>query len=451
MYILAKFRNTIMFFLKLSVLAVLTTAFLGVWQTYYREAMFGNLGDFVVIGGYLIVLTTFAQIYDGFKVGIMRLHELVYSLSLSAFFANTAIYVVLCLIARKVLNPIALITLFVSQIFILITLMYSLSKVYFTLYKARSVLAIFSLENRNDIIKKISIIKERFVLAKGITSDKDIAEIKSEIDRYETILICDFNAELKAEILKYCYACNKRIYMLPSSSDTIINGSYQVQVFDTPVLFLHNGGLSMEQRIIKRTLDIIISSLGIILLSPIMLIVAIAIKLSDGGPIIFKQERITRNQKTFNIYKFRSMKVNDGSEIKKTTVNDDRITPVGKLIRPLRIDELPQLFNILFGDMSIVGPRPEMTELVEDYCAKLPEFNLRHKVKAGLTGYAQLYGKYNTTPQNKLNMDIHYIENYSILEDIKLIALTIKILFVRESTEGFKETDSKLSNTNNNE
>lgn len=177
-----------------------------------------------------------------------------------------------------------------------------------------------------------------------------------------------------------------------------------------------------------------------------MLLTAIAVKLTSRGPVIFKQPRITRDQKVFNIYKFRSMKVEKNSEVKKTTVKDDRVTLAGKIIRPLRLDELPQLFNILFGHMSVVGPRPEMIELVQDYSAKLPEFNLRHKVKAGLTGYAQIYGKYNTTPQNKLNMDLHYIEHYSLLEDIKLCVMTLKILFVRESTEGFSEADSRLKN-----
>jgi exopolysaccharide biosynthesis polyprenyl glycosylphosphotransferase len=309
------------------------------------------------------------------------------------------------------------------------------------------VLAVFSQQNRNDIIKKISLIKERFTLAKGITIDRGIDEIKAEIDKYDTVLICDFDPDLKDEVLKYCYAENKRIYLLPSSGDTILNGSYQVQVFDTPVLFLHNGGLSMEQRIIKRTFDIIVSGVGLIVASPFMLAIAIGIKLTSKGPVIFKQQRITRGNKVFNIYKFRSMKVADDNEVKKTTVGDDRITSIGKIIRPLRLDELPQLFNILFGDMSVVGPRPEMVELVEDYSKQLPEFNLRHKVKAGLTGYAQIYGKYNTTPQNKLNMDIHYIEHYSFLEDIKLCAMTLKILFVRESTEGFSEKESKLKNT----
>lgn len=446
MSLLTKFRKTILFFLKVLVVATVTTAFVGVWQNFYREALFGGLGNYLVVLTYVVIFIVFCAIYDALKVGIMHVHELSYSMSLSVFFTNVFIYVILSLIARVMLNPIALIILTAIQVMIIVFSMYSLNNVYFALYKARSVLAIFDKSTRNDIIKKISLIKERFTLAKGITSDRTFEEIKSEIDKYDTVLICDFNPTLKDDILKYCYAQNKRIYLLPSSGDTILNGSYQVQVFDTPVLFLHNGGLSMEQRIIKRAFDIMVSGIGIIITSPIMILIALMIRLTDRGPIIFKQERVTRNQKVFSIYKFRSMKVSDDSEIKKTTVDDDRITSVGKIIRPLRLDELPQLFNILFGDMSVVGPRPEMVELVKEYSSKLPEFNLRHKVKAGLTGYAQIYGKYNTTPQNKLNMDIHYIENYSFLEDIKLCAMTLKILFVRESTEGFSEADSKLSN-----
>lgn len=446
MYLLIKFRNTVMFFLKCLVIATVTTAFIGVWQNFYCQTLFSGKGNYLLVFLYVAVFVIFGSIYDGFKVGIMRVHELVYSLSLAVFFSNVFIYIILSLIAENLMNPLPLIVLTAFQSVMLIVLMYSLSHVYFALYKARSVLAVFAPDMRNDIIKKISLIKERFALDKGITTDRGLDEIKKEIDKYTTVLICDFDPTLKAEVLKYCYAENKRIYILPSSADTILNGSYQVQVFDTPVLFLHNGGLSMEQRIIKRMFDIIVSGLGIIITSPIMLLTAIAVKLTSRGPVIFKQPRITRDQKVFNIYKFRSMKVEKNSEVKKTTVKDDRVTLAGKIIRPLRLDELPQLFNILFGHMSVVGPRPEMIELVQDYSAKLPEFNLRHKVKAGLTGYAQIYGKYNTTPQNKLNMDLHYIEHYSLLEDIKLCVMTLKILFVRESTEGFSEADSRLKN-----
>ena len=434
-----------MFFLKATVILMLSTSFFGVWQNWYRDALFGKRGNYVVAFVYVAALLVFGSVYDAFKVGIYRMHELSYSLSLAALFTNFFTYLILCLIARRMMNPLGMILLLVAQVVIIILMMYLMSHVYFSLYKARRVLAIFEHGNQNDIIKKVQIIRERFQLTKGITTDRGLEAIKREVDGYDTVLICDFDPTMKSEVLKYCYAKNKRIYLLPSSADTILNGSYQVQVFDTPVLFLHNGGLSMEQRIIKRIFDILLSLLGIIVLSPIMLITAIAIKLTSKGPIIFKQKRITRDQKEFCIYKFRSMKVSDTNEVKKTTVDDDRVTVVGKIIRPLRIDETPQLFNILFGDMSIVGPRPEMKELVDDYSAKLPEFNLRHKVKAGLTGYAQIYGKYNTTPQNKLNMDLYYIEHYSLLEDVKLIAMTLKILFLRDSTEGFSEADSRLS------
>ncbi len=434
-----------MFFLKATVILMLSTSFFGVWQNWYRDALFGKRGNYVVAFVYVAALLVFGSVYDAFKVGIYRMHELSYSLSLAALFTNFFTYLILCLIARRMMNPLGMILLLVAQVVIIILMMYLMSHVYFSLYKARRVLAIFEHGNQNDIIKKVQIIRDRFQLTKGITTDRGLEAIKREVDGYDTVLICDFDPTMKSEVLKYCYAKNKRIYLLPSSADTILNGSYQVQVFDTPVLFLHNGGLSMEQRIIKRIFDILLSLLGIIVLSPIMLITAIAIKLTSKGPIIFKQKRITRDQKEFCIYKFRSMKVSDTNEVKKTTVDDDRVTVVGKIIRTLRIDETPQLFNILFGDMSIVGPRPEMKELVDDYSAKLPEFNLRHKVKAGLTGYAQIYGKYNTTPQNKLNMDLYYIEHYSLLEDVKLIAMTLKILFLRESTEGFSEADSRLS------
>ena len=447
MQLLVKFRNTVMYILKLLSVVTYVTAFIAVWQWFYLDAVFGGRGNYFIVFTYAVVMLVFMGIYDAFKVGILRVHELIYSTSLSLVFTNFFAYFELCLVARKMLNPIALIVLLVVQVGMTIVFMHSLNMSYFTLYKARSVLAIFTATNKNDVIKKMAAIKDRFTLSKGITTDKGLESIKCEIDKFETVLICDFDATLKSEILKYCYSQNKRIYMLPSSADTILNGSYPVQIFDTPVLFLHNGGLSMEERIIKRTFDIILSALGIIILGPIMIITAIAIKLDDGGPIIFKQRRITRDQREFSIYKFRSMKESDSSEVKKTTVDDDRVTKVGKIIRPLRIDEMPQLFNILFGDMSIVGPRPEMIELVEDYSKLLPEFRLRHKVKAGLTGYAQIYGKYNTTPQNKLNMDLYYIEHYSFLEDIKLIIMTIKILFVRESTEGFSEKDSKVKNT----
>lgn len=232
--------------------------------------------------------------------------------------------------------------------------------------------------------------------------------------------------------------------MTPKISDIIIQSSNKLHIFDTPLILCKNQGLTYEQKLFKRIFDISISLFALILLSPIMIFVAALIKFYDGGPIIFKQKRLTVDNRVFDVYKFRSMIVDaelDG-KARLASQNDSRITPVGKVIRKLRLDELPQLFNILIGDMSIVGPRPERPEIAEQYIKIMPEFEYRTKVKAGLTGYAQVNGKYNTAPYDKLKLDLMYIGNYSILMDIKLILMTVKILFMPESTEGIIDGES---------
>ena len=188
-------------------------------------------------------------------------------------------------------------------------------------------------------------------------------------------------------------------------------------------------------------MDVVISAVLLVIASPFMLLTAIAVKACDGGPVIFSQERVTVDGRRFRVYKFRSMIVNaekDGVAV-LASQHDSRITPVGKVIRATRLDELPQLYNILRGDMSLVGPRPERPEIMKKYEESIPEFSYRLKVKAGLTGYAQVYGKYNTTAYDKLKMDLMYIENYSLLMDLKLLFMTVKVMFMKESTEGLSK------------
>ena len=171
-----------------------------------------------------------------------------------------------------------------------------------------------------------------------------------------------------------------------------------------------------------------------------MLVIALAIKLQDGGPVLYTQDRLTKGGKVFRIFKFRSMWMESEQGVARLArKNDDRITPVGRVIRALHLDELPQIINILKGDMSIVGPRPERPEIAAQYRRQIPEFDFRLKAKAGLTGYAQVHGKYNTTPYDKLKLDLYYIEHQSFLLDVELILLTIKILFIKENTEGVED------------
>ena len=261
------------------------------------------------------------------------------------------------------------------------------------------------------------------------------------MDKFPAIVICDVKGSLRNQILKYCYGKSIRVYITPKLSDIIIGGSEEIHLFDTPLFLCRNSGLSLDQQVAKRALDLICGVLAFIVASPFMLITAAAIKLYDGGPVLFKQKRLTIGGKEFNVYKFRSMVVNAEKDgvARLATQHDDRITPVGRIIRKIRFDELPQILNILKGDMSIVGPRPERPEIAEEYKKDMPEFDYRLKVKAGLTGYAQILGKYNTLPYDKLKLDLIYIENYSLLLDLKLILMTIKILFIPESTEGLAD------------
>ena len=214
---------------------------------------------------------------------------------------------------------------------------------------------------------------------------------------------------------------------MPELNDIIVNHSQQVMLDDTVLLATTQSELSFEQKFVKRLIDIVLSGIGLIVASPIMLIEAIAIKIEDGGPVLFKQDRITKNGKMFKVLKFRTMVVDaDKMGYRPAADRDDRITKVGSVLRKLRIDELPQLINIFYGDMSIVGPRPERIEHVEKYVEMYPEFKYRHRVKAGLTGLAQIVGKYNTSPKDKLMLDLMYIEKYSIWLDFKLMFQTLK-------------------------
>ncbi|MBR2043155.1 MAG: sugar transferase [Clostridia bacterium] len=440
MKFLIKFRKTIMVIVKFFLIAALALGFTNVWYTSYGETMYSLAGNYVVIASYLLLTILFGELYGAFKIGVYRVHEVAYSLCLALVFTNVIMYFELCLIAGHLVRFAPFVWGFLYQMLVAVVGAYAANSIYFRLYPARRMLAIFADDAEGtSIIRKVSKIPDRFNIERGVSVNRTSNDdIKALIDDFEAVLLCDIDKDKKNDLLRYCYTRQKRTYVLPSSADVIIRNSDQIQIFDTPIMMCRNRGLRMEQELIKRIVDVFVSIVGIVVSSPIMLITALAIKLYDGGPVFFKQNRVTKNGKIFNVLKFRSMVVDaDKDGAKKAENNDDRITPVGKVIRPVRIDELPQFFNILFGDMSLVGPRPERVENVYEYTKMYPDFNMRHRVKGGLTGYAQIYGKYNTSPEDKLKMDLIYIEQYSIFLDFKLLLMTIKILFMKESTEGF--------------
>ncbi len=437
-----KFRKSIMFIMKLLLIFAMLSSFISVWQSFYSFSLFNEMGNYLIVISYVVVLITFNVLYGGYLIGINRLHEIIYSQALAVVFTNFVAYFEICLLTRKMVAVSPMLLAVFLQITIAFVGAFCANITYFKLYPARKIIAVFGDEaSGGNLIRKMSKIPERFELSRGVSLLRySVDEIKALINDYDGVIICDIDKNAKHDILRYCYTHMKRVYVLPSSTDIILGSSYHIQITDTPVLMCRNRGLTAEQEGVKRLFDIIVSALGLIIASPVMLIIAVSIKLCDGGPIFFKQNRVTKNGKIFNVLKFRSMIVDaDKDGAVKATVNDSRITAIGKIIRPLRLDELPQLINILLGSMSFVGPRPERIENVYEYTSRFPDFNLRHRVKSGLTGFAQIYGKYNTGPEDKLKMDLLYIERYSFFLDIKLILMTIKILFMKESTEGFKD------------
>ena len=296
--------------------------------------------------------------------------------------------------------------------------------------------------HNNNLRNKVNALVYKYHISESVYASKfSFTELVQKIHKHQAVLINDLPPKQKNALIKECFAMDKRVYVVPKISDVILKSSDEINLLDTPMFLCRNREIALWQRIVKRTMDIVLCCLALLVFSPILLITALLIYLEDGGPVFFRQERCTIGGRRFWIIKFRSMKA-DGNTMRPTTDDDDRITKVGKRIRAWRIDELPQLINILNGTMSIVGPRPERVEHVEAYTRKIPEFQFRLKMKGGLTGYAQVYGKYNTSALDKLKLDLMYVTNYSLMIDIQIILETVKILFLKESTEGFHNSDT---------
>ena len=336
--------------------------------------------------------------------------------------------------------------------------------VYRRVFPPREMLLIHGERDIDDILRKFASRKDKYKIVKCIDVKEGLAKLEEEVEKgYGAVVLWDIPTEERNRLLKYCYSRFIRVYMMPKIPDVLIKGSDQLHLFDTPILLTREYALKIEQRTIKRMIDLICALILLVVTSPFMLITAILVKCYDGGPVLYKQVRCTKGGREFKIMKFRSMRVDAEKDgvARLAAKNDNRITPIGKFIRAVRIDELPQLFNILAGDMSFIGPRPERPEIIKQYVEEMPEFVFRMKVKAGLAGYAQVYGKYNTTPYDKLKLDLFYIENYSVWLDLKLMLLTLKILIRPESTEGVDSTqvtamkslkaEETLENENGNE
>lgn len=448
-----RYKRLLIFLSSVIIMAIQAGIFMYVWFNVYegKGPNFYNRGNFVLVIIYTVLLYLFYKIYGGFKLGHLRLLSMLYSQSLSVVCVNIITYFILSLVGRwKFMTNVAPI-LWMTLVDIIVVFVWVVFTrwLYVKVFPPRKLLVVYGNYSPDNLIKKLERRKDKYSIQEIISIENDVEYIKAKILNYRNVLLTDISAELRNEILKFCFAQGIRCYSVPKISDIMIINSENIHLFDTSLLLFRNIGLTVEQQVAKRIFDIFFSFIAIVIAMPIMLIIALCIFLYDRGPVLFSQDRLTKDGKIFRIYKFRSMRVHsEDGEYCLTRKEDDRVTPVGRVIRNLHFDEIPQLFNILKGDMSFVGPRPECPVLANEYTEIVPEFGFRLKVKAGLTGYAQVYGKYNTTPYDKLKLDLTYIQRYSFLMDLKIIILTLKILFQKENTEGIDndQTSAAIDN-----
>ena len=420
---------------------ILTILYYVVWRLADADGeIFGfrYLGKYVLMGIYALLILVVFQNSDCTMFGQLRIPDLIIGQMIALIAVNFITYLQLCLIAEQMLPVGSMVILLVLEVLTAVAMILLFQKIYLKLYKPHDMVLVYGSEQGIVLKLKMDSRKDKYHVTELISADRSFEEICKSFAGHDSVILSEVPIELRNRILTYCYRNRIRVYVAPELTDIMLRGAQNIKLFDVPLFMIKGRGMTPGQRIAKRAMDLLLCSIAMIPAAPVMLLVALAIKLEDGGPVFYKQKRLTRNAREFEILKFRSMIVDaekhQGAVL--ATDRDPRITKVGRFIRATRLDELPQLLNILRGDMSIVGPRPERKVLADEISETVPEFDFRLKIRGGLTGYAQIFGKYNTSSYDKLRLDLMYIENYSLLLDIRLIILTLRIMFSKDSTEG---------------
>lgn len=427
------------------------TIFFYIWQKFEKATYFNNTNKaWAIMTFYALVSVLVMKLFKVFHIGHGRLLDVLFGEVSATTVTNIFMYLQLCMLKNypylysiKVIGLIIFVNSVLSCIILtLLQVFYShmtpIQNAVLIMNEKSDIEHIIKKKKRND---KLIDIKDTYKVPGG--EPNCLLEIEDIIKNYNIVIIDDLYPLLRNNILKYCYENNKKCYSVTKTADILIQSGKMTYLGYRPVLMHNTKELLFFQGLCKRFLDIFISLIGLIATLPLLILSGIFIKITDKGPIFFTQYRYTKDKRLFKIYKFRSMYINTNN-INPTLKNDSRITPIGKVLRRTHIDELPQLINVLKGEMSIVGPRPEMKEIYDKYEKKYPEYKYRLKVKAGLTGYAQIYGKYDTSPKDKLKFDMYYICNYSLLLDLKLMLLTFKIIFMKDTSEGREDKNDEL-------
>lgn len=432
---------------KLLDVFLVTAAFGLCWGLYYAGALanpFYHWGDYFIVALAFFLFYFISRLYNGYRIHLSQISDIIYSQALAVFITDVMLYIVMLLVNRRLMHAFPLIICFAVQVVIICIWAVLAHKWYFAKHPPLNTTIVCDEHHVNvENLMKAYGLDIHFRVMNVIEASMRLAPNNFSLPKdTQVVFICGLHSHERNIIVKYCLAHNIPSYVIPRVGDIIMSGAEKIHLFHLPMLMVHRYDPTPEYLFLKRLMDIVLSLIAVVIFSPFMIVTAIAIKATDGGSIFYRQRRLTKNGKEFDVLKFRSMRMDaekDGVARLSTGENDPRITKVGRIIRAIRFDELPQLLNILQGDMSIVGPRPERPEISAQYEKDIPEWPLRLQCKCGLTGYAQVYGQYNTTPYDKLLMDLMYIAKPSLAEDMKIIFGTVKILFMKESTAGVAE------------
>lgn len=398
---------------------------------------------FVISIIYCILLYTFLTAFEGLKVGERRLLDLTFGFFISSILVNIIAVCICCVFETLHFKKVFLcgIGLICFQTLLGLVWIIWCHRIYEKYqFQKEAVFVYGNREDQGEYARVNNTINKYFRISKSVDFTNGVLQIQEFIKDSSVVFLGDIPVDDRNKILKYCMKNKIDCYSIPKISDIYIQNANILQLNDKFLFRYPLLEIEDSKKIWKRIMDIVVSCLMLVCFSPIMLIIAIAIKFEDGGKILYAQERVTIDGTPFLMYKFRSMREDaEKNGAMMARKNDARITKVGRVIRNLHFDEIPQLIHVLNGKMSLVGPRPERQQYIDAYAKKIPEFPERLKVKAGLTGYAQVYGRYNTEPEDKIKYDLYYIYNYSLWLDIKLLILTVRILFQKENTEGVDE------------
>lgn len=438
------FNRTIKTMIGLADIIIYHLTFLISFYIRYKgEVPIFNYSAYKSVLPYIMVVFIIINIFSGVYILYNKRHIDLFSITVISQIMMSFAIMAMTFFGRWFAFPRTIV--FIN--FVVSTLVLSLWRlivleIYFRNTGTSRVMVVGPISECKNAVHNFKISENRQYRVVSVVFNDYFKHIKNNINDIDVFYLLDFNSlEEEKEILSYLTINNKRVFLGTDFGNILRTNNRVMNIDDESIIAISKFEISPENGTIKRMVDIIVSVIMLILTSPIMIITTLLIKLTSKGPVFYKQIRVTKDQKEFNILKFRSMRI-DAEELSGPVLaqaEDPRVTTLGRYIRSLRIDELPQLINVLKGDMSIVGPRPERPFFVDQFQKENPYYYLRHTVRAGITGYAQVHGKYSTDFNSKLKFDLLYIKKYTLMMDIQILFQTVKILFDKVSSQGLEE------------